>query len=137
MGKNDDLAWDWFRNIAALAEGAEQMALAAEREACCVVVMKKGPERTMAASAATIHAWNAQRYRDAARKYCDQLRALAEEDAGVAGHYRNAKGQMEKAERAAENATEAGDTLIGIVAMTHTPGENRSSGIPVCKTLKF
>ena len=92
MSGNDDgeknkgelKAWDLFRNMVALSNGVEEHAKAAEREACCAAVLGGGDSRLDSLDALTAHTEAVERYVNAARKYLEQLRALAEAEKG--GH---------------------------------------------------
>ena len=116
MNNEIERAWDLFRNIVALARGAEEHAAEAERAACCAVVLED-EDRSISERAALEHTGMAQRYACAAKKYCRQLQALAESSGNghVADHLRNAENHVSRAEKAKICAMEADEALAEIL----------------------
>ena len=107
MSDSEEKAWGLFKNIVALAKGAEEHAAEAEREACCVLMFGDGEERKTAIEMAFRHMTTAQRHANGAQTYCQQLQRLAE-FGGDATHLRNAKNTVARAEQAKAIATKAG-----------------------------
>ena len=128
MSRNDDgreskgelKAWDLFRNMVALFNGVEEHAKAAEREACCAGVLADREGRTEALRALREHMDATARYAKTARKYLEQLRAMAE--GGEHAHLENAETFMTKIEATAAIATGARDALLEALANGNTYG---------------
>ena len=134
MDNDHDRAWDWFRNIVGLAQGADWHAAEAERAACCVVVPeivgpRKEEDGAAMRQAALRHANTAMYYAIASGAYLARLAAMADknESEHAADHLRNAKRHIDMsiaAERRAKDAVEAMNDLLA--------GNNDAH--PVCHT---
>jgi len=123
MGNDIDRAWDWFRNIVALAQGAEEHAKEAEREACCFSLVNPDDSRPAyldwesARDGVFKHIDKTRRYADAAKRYRQQIQALAEStgDDSVAGHLRNSEYHITRAEKAQACARAAIDAVLKMI----------------------
>jgi hypothetical protein len=117
-------AWDLFRNIAGLANEAEEYAAKAEREACCCLGLNREIDKDAyrewdAASVATYkHGDAAKRHMNAARRQRRQLQALAESsgEENVAAHLRNSDFHIARAEKAEACARKAVELVLAMVA---------------------
>jgi len=133
MSENEDKAWDLFRNIVSLAQGAEEFAAEAERAACCVAMPGiKGPRGSEhydnMYKVASACAEMAMHYAIASGAYLTHLRALATKtgDKHAAEHLRNAKCHIEKAMKAERCAKEAIEAMENLLA-------GRGTKHPVCQ----
>ena len=132
MDNNENPAWDLFRNIVALVRGAEEHAVAVEREACCWMVHGNKHVRYAIFKAAAEHISTVRRYCQAAEMHRDLLKKLGKSsgDDEAKAHWKNSARAMENAKHAETCAEEAYERM-----KKSTSGQEGST--PVCRMTKL